>query len=426
MHTRRIKRKLSAETHSAEKYTFIFFKWVIIAAVTGIVGGIVGSLFHMSVNAATEFRKENRFVILLLPAAGVLITFIYHIFGSDNDGGTNLIINSVRTKDHVPLRMAPLIFVSTVMTHLVGGSAGREGAALQLGGSIGNSIGELFKVKKEDISISVMCGMSALFSALFGTPLTACFFAMEVISVGVIYYAGLVPCMTASLTAFGISRLMKAEPTRFDISEHTPALDAWILIRSCLFAIICAAASILFCVMMKSVRKFFAEKIKNKYLRAAVGGAVVLLLTIAVGSTDYNGAGTDIIERAVYDGKAVPVAFILKMIFTAVTIGTGFKGGEIVPTMFIGATLGCSAAPLLGIDPCFGAALGIAALFCSVVNCPVAAIFLSLELFGSGATVIFAAVCCVSYMLSGYYGLYSSQRIVYSKLHTRYINRKTK
>lgn len=426
MHGWQIKRKLTAETHSAEKYTFIFLKWVVISAVTGAFGGFIGGLFHMSVNAATEVRSAHPFIILLLPVMGVVITWIYHISGFDNDGGTNLIINSVRTKDHVPLRMAPLIFISTVLTHLAGGSAGREGAALQLGGSIGNRIGELFKVKKEDMSISVMCGMSALFSALFGTPLTACFFAMEVISVGVIYYAGLVPCMTASLTAFGISRLMRAEPTRFDISGHIPKLGAAVILKACLFAVVCAAASIVFCVMMKTVRKLLTEKISSKYLRAAFGGAAVLLLTFIVRSYDYNGAGMDVIERALYQGEAKPAAFFLKMIFTALTIGAGFKGGEIVPTMFIGATLGCSAAPVFGLDPCFGAALGIAALFCSVVNCPAAAIFLSLELFGGDATVIFAAVCCVSYMLSGYYGLYSSQRIVYSKLHTRYINRKTK
>ncbi|MBR1723992.1 MAG: chloride channel protein [Ruminococcus sp.] len=380
----------------------------------------------MSVNAANDLRSENRYIIFFMPAAGVLIAWLYHICKYDEDGGTNLIISSIRTKGHIPLRMAPLIFVSTVLTHLTGGSAGREGAALQLGGSIGSSIGELFRVKKEDAGVAVLCGMSALFSALFGTPLTATFFAMEVVSVGVIYYAALVPCLTASLTAFGVSLLMKAQPTRFDIAGHVPKLGFPSLARVSILAAVCAIVSIFFCVAMKYTHTKLEALIENKYLRAAAGGAVIVLLTLILRTTDYNGAGMQVIERAIYEGKSMPYDFLLKIIFTAITIGAGFKGGEIVPTMFIGATLGCTVSPWLGLDPCFGAAAGIAALFCSVVNCPVAAIFLSLELFGSEGVILFAAACGVSYMLSGYYGLYSSQKIVYSKLHTRYINRRTK
>ena len=423
---RRLRRRLYITSRSAEKYSLTFFKWVAIAAVTGLVGGTIGGLFHMSVNAANEFRSENRFVLFFMPPAGVLIAWLYHICKYDKDGGTNLIISSIRTKGHIPLRMAPLIFISTVLTHLTGGSAGREGAALQLGGSIGSSIGELFKVKKEDAGVAVLCGMSALFSALFGTPLTAAFFAMEVVSVGVIYYAALVPCLTASLTAFGISLLMKAEPTRYDIAEHVPKTGFPSLAQVSVLAAVCAVVSIFFCVAMKFTHTKLEQLIENKYLRAAAGGAVIVLLTLALRSTDYNGAGTQVIERALYEGRSMPYDFLMKIVFTAVTIGAGYKGGEIVPTMFIGATLGCTVAPFVGLDPCFGAAAGLAAMFCSVVNCPVAAIFLSLELFGSEGIVLFAAACGVSYMLSGYYGLYSSQKIVYSKLHTRYINRRTK
>lgn len=423
---RRFRRRFKAQFESAENYVIIFLKWVVIALVTGVVGGAVGGLFHMAVNAATEFRETHGFVMLFLPLGGVFIAGLYHFFGSDDDGGTNLIISSIRTKNHVPLRMAPLIFISTVVTHLLGGSAGREGAALQLGGSIGNGIGELFKVKQEDIGIAVMCGMSALFSALFGTPLTACFFAMEVISVGIIYYAGLVPCLASSLTAYKISLLMGAEPTRFKIDGFIPKLTAASIARVVIVAVICAFVSIIFCLAMKHVREWLEKAVENKYLRAAAGGLIILALTVILQTNDYNGAGMQVIERALYDGKADAAAFLLKIVFTAVTIGAGFKGGEIVPTMFIGATLGCVVSPIIGLSPQFGAAIGLAALFCSVVNCPAAAIFLSLELFGSEGITLFAAACGVSYMLSGYYGLYSSQKIIYSKLHTKYINRHTK
>lgn len=421
-----MKRKLRAMSNSSEKYVVTFAKWVVIALVTGAIGGLVGGLFHMTVNAATEFRQSHEFVIWFLPLAGVLITLMYHIFKYDNDGGTNLIISSIRTKDHVPLRMAPLIFISTAITHLTGGSAGREGAALQLGGSIGNYIGELFKIKKEDIGLAVMCGMSGLFSALFGTPLTACFFAMEVISVGVIYYAGLVPCIASAITAYGVSTLMGAEPTRFSIKGHVPQLSIIPILQTVILAVVCAVVSILFCVTMKYVRILLKNKIENNYIRAAAGGTIILALTLLMGTTDYNGAGMQVIERAVLEGEAFPAAFLLKILFTAITIGSGFKGGEIVPTLFIGSTLGATVSPLIGLDPCFGAAVGVTALFCSVVNCPAASIFLSLEIFGNEGIVLFAAACGVSYMLSGYYGLYSSQKIVYSKLHTRYIDKHTK
>ena len=198
------------------------------------------------------------------------------------------------------------------------------------------------------------------------------------------------------------------------------------VVRVCILAAVCAVISIFFCVAMKTANKWFSQIFENKYLRAAVGGAVILALTLLLRTTDYNGAGMNVIENAVLEGKAHPAAFLLKIIFTAVTIGCGFKGGEIVPTMFIGATLGCAFSPLIGLDARFAAAVGIVALFCSVVNCPTASLFLSLELFGSEGIVLFAAACGVSYMLSGYYGLYSSQKIVYSKLHTRYINKRTK
>jgi H+/Cl- antiporter ClcA len=219
---------------------------------------------------------------------------------------------------------------------------------------------------------------------------------------------------------------MGAEPTRFSIAEFVPKLAAASVVRVSALAIVCAIISIFFCTAMKYIHHLFEDGIDNKYIRAALGGAIILALTLILRTTDYNGAGMAVIERALYDGEASPAAFLLKILFTAVTIGAGFKGGEIVPTMFIGATLGCVVSPMIGLSPQFGAAVGLAAMFCSVVNCPAAAIFLSLELFGSEGIVLFAAACGVSYMLSGNYGLYSSQKIIYSKLHTKYINRHTK
>lgn len=413
-----IKRKID----SGFTYAVTFAKWLCISVSLGVVGGIVGSLFHMAVNLVTNFRMgHHEWTVFLAPIAGLFIVFLYRVCKIDEETGTNLIISSIRTSIKVPVIMAPLIFVSTVITHFVGGSVGREGAALQLGGSIGAKAGEILHLDNKDMSLVIMCGMSSVFAALFGTPLTATFFAMEVISVGVIYYVGLVPCIASSLVAYKISILMGLPPTAFKIGSEVPKLSLVSVTQVGIIALLCALVSILFCVVMKCSHDMFRVHIKNAYLRIAVGGGILIFLTLLT-SGDYNGAGGGIISAAIEDGNAEYPAFLLKIIFTAVCIGSGFKGGEIVPTFFIGATFGCVCAPLVGADPCFGAAIGLVAMFCAVVNCPIASIFLSYELFAGQGTVLFAIACGVSYMLSGYYGLYSSQKIMYSKLKPEYIN----
>lgn len=402
------------------EYITNFFKWILLASLTGAVGGLVGSAFHLSIEYVTEIRAEHQWVLWLLPVGGVVIAALYKICKMDKNGGTDFVISSVREKEKVPLLMAPLIFVSTVITHLCGGSAGREGAALQLGGSIGSQIGSLFKLGEKDMHLIIMCGMSGVFSALFGTPLTATVFAMEVVSVGVAYYSSLVPSLTSSLVAFAVSRMFKIEPVSFTLS-HVIQLNAKNVFKVVVLAAVCAIVSIGFCLVMKLSHTYIPKLIKNSLIRAAVGGGVIILLTLLVGNSDYNGAGMNIIENAI-NGQAVPYAFVLKIIFTAVTISCGYKGGEIVPTFFIGATLGCTVGSLIGLDPGFSAAIGLIALFCSVVNCPIASMILSVEMFGSQGFVFFGIACAVSYVLSGYYSLYSTQKIMYSKVKAEYIN----
>lgn len=265
-----------------------------------------------------------------------------------------------------------------------------------------------------------MCGMSAVFLALFGTPITAAVFALGVISVGVIYYAGLLPCVVSAFTAYFISILMGTEPVAFTIS-NIPAFSLKSCLLTALLSAICALLSIGFCLGLHGTHKLFEKLFKNTFLRAAVGGLVIVILSLICRSGDYNGAGMDIVERAI-GGNAKPEAFLLKFIFTAVTVGAGYKGGEIVPTFFVGATFGCVVGGLIGLDPGFAAAVGLVALFCGVVNCPLASIFLSIELFGAQAMPLFALAAAVSYLLSGYYGLYSSQKIVYSKLRAELVN----
>jgi len=396
-----------------------FFKWALIAVITGALGGLVGSAFHMSVSWAASFRGGHPWLIWLLPAAGLAVAGIYRLTRMENKN-TNAIIDSIHSGDKVPLPLVPAIFFSTVITHLFGGSAGREGAALQIGGSLGNYVGRLLRLDEKDMRLATLSGMSAVFAALFGTPLTAAVFALEVISVGVFYYSALVPCLIASLVAMGISLLLGIAPTRFIMTA--PDLEPLMLGRAALLSALCAAVSIVFCLAMHGTERLFAKKLKSPYLRPVVGGALLAALTLLVGRDTYNGAGMESIALAVEQGQAAPLAFLLKLLFTAITIGSGFKGGEVVPTFFVGATFGCVAGPLLGMGAPFAAGLGLICVFCGAVNCPIASIMLSIELFGAQGLIYFALGCGIAYMLSGYFGLYSSQKIMYSKLKAEFIN----
>ncbi|MBN1073667.1 chloride channel protein [Clostridium botulinum] len=410
-----------AKFKSIKRYIITFFLWVVVAGITGLIGGFIGSLFHLSVEYATSFRIENDWIIFMLPLGGALIICLYKIFKLGSNIGTNLVIDSIRTDGKVPFSMSPLIFISTVITHLFGGSAGREGAALQLGGSIGSQMGKILHLDEKDMHLITLCGMSGVFSALFGTPLTATFFAMEVISVGIIYYSSFIPCIVSSIVAYKVSLLFGLEPVRFNINV-IPNISTENIIKVAILGALCALVSIIFCETLHKTNKFLSNLIKNDYLRIICGGLAIVALTFIVGCRDYNGAGMNIIANAI-NGQAKPEAFILKIIFTAITISVGYKGGEIVPTFFIGATFGCVVGGLIGLDPRLGAAIGLVALFCGVVNTLITSVILSIELFGSGALILFAVACGVSYMLSGYFSLYSSQKIVYSKLKAEFINR---
>ncbi|MBR3553315.1 MAG: chloride channel protein [Clostridia bacterium] len=400
-------------------YLKALIKWVLLAAVVGAVGGLVGVAFHMSVEKVTDLREAHGWLLYLLPAGGLLIAGMYKLAKLENKG-TDEVIDSVRSKKSVPILLAPLIFASTVITHLCGGSAGREGAALQLGGSIGAQVGRIFRLDEKDMHLITLCGMSGVFSALFGTPMTATVFALEVISVGVVYYSGIIPCLISALIAYGISILFHMDPVAFSVTSF-PDYAVLPFVKVAALAALCAGLSILFCLLMTFTHKGAARLFKNTFLRAAVGGAVIIGLSL-IFPHDYNGAGMPIIERAILEGDAIPYAFLLKMLFTAVTIGFGFKGGEIVPTFFIGATFGCVAGSLLGLDPHFAAAIGLIALFCAVVNCPIASVFLGIELFGGSGFLFYAVACAFSFALSGYFGLYSTQKIIYSKTRAEYIN----
>ena len=401
-----------------------FFKWIFLAIITGLIVGGSSSVFAGCVREATAFRNSHLWIFMLLPVSGVLIVFMYRKMGRD-DRGTNQVLSTIKSKDDVPLRSAPLIFVSTILTHLTGGSAGREGAAIQFGGSIGNQIGRIIKLDEADHHVIIMCGMSAAFAAVFGTPMAAAVFAMEVVSVGVMYYTALLPCVIASLIASKFAAGIGVHPELFHITK-IPELTVENGIKMAIIAAGCGLLSILFCIALKWTAIFYDRFLKNPYIRVVVAALVVIVITIFLNTSDYMGAGSDLISRAIENGQARPLDFFWKLILTSITMRAGFRGGEIVPSFCIGATFGCVAGSIFGISPSIAAACGMVALFCGVTNCPITSMLIAFELFGFSGVSYYLIAIAISYALSGYYSLYKDQTIVYSKYKAKYINKKAR
>lgn len=399
-----------------------FIKWGIISSVIGVLGGAAGSVFGHGIRLAVEQFQKYDWLLFLLPVSGVVIVLLYGLFHQEKNRGTNMVLEAVSSDETLALSTGPLIFAGTILTHLTGGSAGREGAALQIGGSLGSLIGKALRLDERDAKVAVMCGMSACFGALFGTPLAAGVFSLEVISIGVMYYAALVPCLFASFIGAGMAGYMGLSAERFPVVKipEFGLLPAVIIV--CL-GILCAIVSILFCLVIHQAEHLYKKFFKNPYVRILAASAILIALTLLVGNRDYNGSGTGLIEEAI-EGHVRYEAFLVKMLFTAVTLGAGYKGGEIVPALSVGAAFGCVVGTLLGFSPSLCAACGMVSLFVGVTNCPISSMLIAFEMCGFEAMPYFALSIGVSFTLSGYYGLYGSQKFVYSKMKTEFINRK--
>ena len=402
----------------------LFIRWLVLSLMAGLVIGGIGILFALCMTEAVKLRSRYPNIMFLMPIGGIIIVLLYRLFKYQNDRGTNMVIASIHAEAEIPGKMAPMIFISTIITHLVGGSAGREGAALQIGGSLGAVMGRLFKMNDTDRRVLVMCGMSAVFSAGFGTPIAAAIFAMEIGSVGVMYYAALVPCTISSITAWRLASFAGVEYDNFAKAVF-PELTVSKVLLTILLSVLCAAISIIFCITLHSTNKLMKKYLKNPYIRIVVASFILIAISLILGNQDFLGASIPMIELAL-TGKTVWYAFILKIICTAITIESGFKGGEIVPSFCIGATFGCLFGHIVGTSPELFAAIGMVCIFCSVTNCPLTSLIIAFELFGLQQPSYILIGIAVSYMLSGYYGLYHDQKIVYSKYETKYINRHTK
>ncbi len=389
-------------------------KWVLIALAAGFVCGLVGTAFHLAIDFAGESFKEKSWLLYLLPLAGIIIVVLYKGARLPVFMGTDTVFEATRDRTHVPVPLAPLIFVCSFLTHLCGGSSGREGAALQLGGGIASLFGRILRLNDEEMHTIEMCGMGALFSALFGTPVGAAFFVIEVIDVGFIHYRALLPGLISTITAFLIAGLFNVSPTRFALADNLIENSAVPLLKIAALALLSGLLAIAFCELMHSAGKLSGRLLKNDYLRIVVGAAIVIGLTFVLGTRDYNGGGMHTIKAAL-EGNARPEAFLIKLLMTAITLASGFKGGEIVPCFFVGSTFGCVVGGLIGLDPALGAAIGMMALFGGVTNTPAATILLAAEIFSGKYIIAFALAIGISYFISGRCSLYHSQAFLESK-----------
>ncbi len=383
-------------------------KLLILSIITGAVCGVIGALFSKGISLVTNIRRDNHWLLYLLPLAGIVSVSVYKLL-KVTDMGTNQVIKSTGSKNVLSCKLAPAVFCASLLSHLCGASVGREGAALQLGGSSALFLSKTFKLNREQEKTLIYCGMAGVFSSVFGTPLTAAVFALEVVFVGHIYYKAILPVGITSFVSYYTAGLLGARTECFALSA-VPTMSVSVIWKVLLLSLLTVVLSILFCLSLEYGEKLLKTLFRNAFLRIAIGGAALVLLTIAIGSYDYNGAGVDVIEKIFDNNEFVPYAFACKILFTCISVSAGFKGGEIVPTLFIGATFGAVAGTLLGLPVAFSAALCMTALFCGVTNCPLASILLAAELFsGKGIGYICVAVI-ISYCLSGRISLYTAQQ----------------
>ncbi len=385
---------------SFKKYALL----ILLSILLGTVCGLCGAVFSKSVELVTVFRANNNWLLFLLPIGGLLSVGIYKLCRVKNIGTTN-VFDCVRTEQNLPTGLPVAVFCGTCISHLFGASVGREGAALQIGGGVATILSRKFKLDEDSRHIAVMCGMAALFSAVFGTPLAACIFVLEVIMTRLCLTAA-IPVLFSSVSAFVVSQLLHIHPERFNIGKIPPLSFSliWKITVICVAGIIVA---FIFCKGLTLGKTFAKNVFKNEFLRITVGGVLIVALTFLIASRDYNGGGIDIIER-VFDGTVKYEAFILKLLFTVICVSCGFKGGEIIPTLFIGATLGGTAATLLNLPIGVGAAIGMAVLFVCATKCPIATILLCGEMFGFSCTPIIIPVVIISFLAARYKGLYSN------------------
>lgn len=409
-------------------------RWTFLVLPVAVAIGSVVALFLWLLEAAIHFRFSHPWLLYLLPVAGVLIHFIYRFAGKSSEKGNNLIMEEIHEEGGgVPKRMAPIIFITTIITHLFGGSAGREGTAVQIGGSLAGMFGRWFRLKGMDMKMILTAGVAAGFGAVFGTPVTGAVFALEVLAIGRIKYDSLLPALVAAVIGDVTVNAWRISHVHYRIAGLLPRapflmsdvlhFDILLLGKVIICSVAFGLASFLFAAMVHEIKHICLKLFKFKWMVPVLGGLVIIGLTFLTGKTDYLSLGIDAehpgavtIPSAFYAGGSDTWSWLWKTIFTTITLGTGFKGGEVTPLFYIGATLGNTLAGLFNAPVSLFAALGFIAVFAGATNTPLACTFMGVELFGGEHVLLFAVACFTAYFFSGHSGIYSSQRIAVPKV----------
>lgn len=390
---------------------WLMIRWAGLGGVVGILAGIASAIFLFSLTWATQTRLANSALLFLLPLVGGIIGWVYQRYGGTAARGTNLVIEEVNSnRARIPLRMAPLVLLGTILTHLFGGSAGREGTAVQMGASLADTLRRALGLHGENRRLLIMAGISGGFGAVFGTPLAGFVFGMEVQRVGRIRYEGIVPCFAAACLGDLTARALGATHTHHAPLAAVP-IDLWLLVKVLIAGICFGLTSVLFVELTHAIKHLLGKLIKPIPLRLVLGGCAVIGLVLLFNTQAYLGLSEGLIEQSLTTGDLPTFAFLLKLIFTAVTLGSGFIGGEVTPLFVMGAALGHTLGVPLGIDPFWLAGIGFAAVFAGASNTPLACALMGVELFGSGSALYIALACVTAYLASGHRGIYVAQRI---------------